>query len=288
MDPRIFNWGIFVLLSLTWGSSFILMKLGLDAFTAYQVASLRLIAAGVSLLPFSFRYIRQTPVDKLPVIILSGLIGNAIPAYLFCIAETQIDSSLAGMLNALTPVWALIFGLLIFGVPATRWQVAGLALGFGGVIGLFLAKGVQSGQSWSYGGWVVLATVCYGLNIHLVRQRLQGLPSLQVVSVSLFFMALFALPVLLYGDFIARCGGSVDTVKSLAASATLGIMGTGIASVLFYRLIRSAGPMFASMVTYGLPVVAIGWGLLAGEQIGGLQLLCLLVIMSGVYLVNRK
>ncbi|GEP95424.1 DMT family transporter [Chitinophaga cymbidii] len=289
MDHRLQNWGIFLLLSLTWGSSFILMKLGLEAFTPYEVASIRLISGGLSLLPFFFRFIRQTPVRKVPVIILSGLLGNGIPAYLFCIAETKIDSSLAGMLNSFTPVFALLFGLLIFRAPVTGRQLGGLAVGFVGVIFLFLAKGINTNAYWYYGFFVVLATACYGLNIVLVHHYLKGFASLQLVSISLFFMGLFALPVLLSGNFFSLFAGAGDKPWiSLSASMVLGIMGTGVASILFYQLIRSAGAIFASMVTYGLPVVAIGWGLLAGEYVTMLQVLCLALIMGGVYMVNRK
>lgn len=282
------NWGIFLLLSLTWGSSFILMKLGLEAFTPYQVASIRLISGGLSMLPFFFRFIRQTPKSKIPVIILSGLLGNGIPAYLFCIAETRIDSSLAGMLNSFTPVFALLFGLLIFHAPVTKRQLGGLAIGFVGVIFLFLAKGINTNAYWYYGFFVVLATACYGLNIVLVHHHLKGFASLQLVSISLFFMMIFALPILLFSDFFILFSDTGKPWISLSASMVLGVMGTGVASILFYQLIRSAGAIFASMVTYGLPVVAIGWGLVAGEYVTMLQVLCLVLIMGGVYMVNRK
>ncbi|WP_346317331.1 DMT family transporter [Chitinophaga sp. YIM B06452] len=288
MNQRVLNWGIFLLLSLTWGSSFILMKLGLESFTPYQVASIRLISAGLALLPVFFRYIGQTPAKKIPVIILSGLLGNGIPAYLFCIAETRIDSSLAGMLNSFTPVFALIFTVTLFHAPVARRQLTGLAIGFVGVICLFLVKGIDANAYWYYGFFVILATACYGLNIALVHHYLKEFASMQLVSVSLFFMALFALPILLFSDFFTVFGKAEGAYTSLAASVTLGLLGTGVASILFYQLIRSAGAIFASMVTYGLPIVAIGWGFLAGEDINALQVVCLAVIMGGVYLVNRK
>lgn len=282
------NWGIFLLLCLTWGSSFILMKLGLMSFSPYQVASLRLISAGIVLLPFFFKFIRQTARNKIPVIILSGLLGNGIPAFLFCIAETKIDSSLAGMLNSFTPVFALIFSLVLFRSPVLKRQVMGLTIGFIGVICLFLAKGVDANEYWYYGLLIVAATACYGLNIALVHHYLKGYTTLQLVSISLFFMALFSTPVLIFSDFANTFRQAGSAWMSLGASVVLGVMGTGVASVLFYQLIRSAGAMFASMVTYGLPVVAIGWGLLAGEDVNVWQVLCLGGIMSGVYLVNRK
>ncbi|UPK70066.1 DMT family transporter [Chitinophaga filiformis] len=286
MNNRAINWSIFLLLSLTWGSSFILMKIGLEALSPYQVASLRLFSAGIALLPFFFKYIRQTPLNKIPVIILSGILGNLLPAYLFCIAETRIDSALAGILNGLVPLMSLLAGFFLFRAPIVRLQLLGIFAGLLGVVLLFVVKGVDTGY-WYYGLWIVLATICYGINIALVHHHLKGYSSLQLGSIALFFCALFALPVLMYTHFFHLLSGPAIPWRSLAASVTLGILGSGIASVLFYILINRAGALFASMVTYALPVVAIGWGLLAGERISFLQVLCLGVILAGVYIVNK-
>ena len=286
MNNRALNWSIFLLLSLTWGSSFILMKIGLEALSPYQVASLRLFSAGIALLPFFFKFIRQTPLNKIPVIILSGILGNLLPAYLFCIAETRIDSALAGILNGLVPLMSLLAGFFIFRAPIVRQQLLGIFIGLLGVVLLFVVKGVDTGY-WYYGLWIVLATACYGINIALVHHYLKGYSSLQLGSIALFFCAIFALPILLYTDFFSLLSAPSIPWRSMAASVTLGILGSGIASVLFYILINKAGALFASMVTYALPVVAIGWGLLAGERISFLQVLCLGVILAGVYIVNK-
>ncbi|ASZ09998.1 EamA family transporter [Chitinophaga sp. MD30] len=286
LNHRLSHWGIFLLLSLTWGSSFILMKLGMEALSPYQVASLRLVTAGLALSPFFFKFIRQTPASKIPTIILSGILGNGLPAFLFCWAETRIDSSLAGILNALAPLMALLAGLLFFKAPIKRQQLLGVTIGLIGVVGLFAAKGLDAGY-WEYGLLVVLATVCYGVNISLVHHHLVGYGSLQLGSIALAFCALCGLPILIFTGFFQLLSGPDIPWKSIAASSTLGIVGSGIASVLFYVLIRKAGGMFASMVTYALPVVAIGWGLVAGESISWLQVVCLGIILIGVYLVNK-
>lgn len=286
MNSRAINWSIFLLLSLTWGSSFILMKIGLEALSPYQVASLRLFSAGIALLPFFLKYIRQTPLHKIPVIILSGILGNLIPAYLFCIAETRIDSALAGILNGLVPLMSLLAGFFLFRAPIVKQQLLGIFIGLLGVVLLFVVKGVDTGY-WYYGLWIVLATICYGLNIALVHHHLKGYSSLQLGSVALFFCAIFALPVLIFTGFFPLLSGPEVPWRALSASITLGVLGSGIASVLFYVLINKAGALFASMVTYALPVVAIGWGLLAGERISFLQVLCLGVILAGVYIVNK-
>ncbi|ACU57887.1 DMT family transporter [Chitinophaga pinensis] len=286
MNNRAIHWSIFLLLSLTWGSSFILMKIGLQALSPYQVASLRLLSAGVALLPFFIKFIRQTPLNKIPMIILSGILGNLLPAYLFCIAETRIDSALAGILNSLVPLMSLLAGFFLFRAPIVKQQLLGICVGLLGVVMLFAVKGVDAGY-WYYGLWIVVATICYGLNIALVHHHLKGYSSLQLGSIALFFCAVFALPVLLFSGFFGILSGPAIPWSSLAASVTLGILGSGVASVLFYILINKAGAMFASMVTYALPVVAIGWGLLAGEQISWLQVLCLCIILLSVYTVNK-
>ncbi len=286
MNNRAIHWSIFLLLSLTWGSSFILMKIGLQALSPYQVASLRLLSAGIALLPFFIKFIRQTPLNKIPMIILSGVLGNLLPAYLFCIAETRIDSALAGILNSLVPLMSLLAGFFLFRAPIVKQQLLGICVGLLGVVMLFAVKGVDAGY-WYYGLWIVVATICYGLNIALVHHHLKGYSSLQLGSIALFFCAVFALPVLFFSGFFGILSGPSIPWSSLAASVTLGILGSGVASVLFYILINKAGAMFASMVTYALPVVAIGWGLLAGEQISWLQVLCLSIILASVYTVNK-
>jgi len=286
LSSRAIHWSIFLLLSLTWGSSFILMKIGLEGLSPYQVASLRLLSAGIALLPFFVKYIRQTPLNKIPMIIVSGILGNLLPAYLFCIAETRIDSALAGILNGLVPLMSLLAGFFLFKAPILKKQLIGIFAGLLGVVLLFAVKGVNAGY-WYYGLWIVLATICYGVNIALVHHHLKGYSSLQLGSIALLFCAIVALPVLIFSDFFSILSGPSVPWNSLAASVTLGIFGSGIASVLFYILINRAGALFASMVTYALPVVAIGWGLLAGETISFLQVLCLGVILAGVYTVNK-
>lgn len=263
------------------------MKIGMEGLQSYQVASVRLVAAGLTLLPFFLKYIRETPLNKLPYILLSGLLGNGIPAFLFCLAETRIDSALAGILNSFTPLMALIAGTLIFKSPFEKRQLSGICVGLLGVVGLFIAKGVSAGY-WYYGFYVLLATVCYGINIALVHHYLKGFSSIQLSSIALAFCAVLALPVLICSHFFPLFAGQGAPWIPLAASATLGVFGSGIATVLFYILIQRAGSVFASMVTYALPVVAIGWGLLAGENISWLQVVFMGVILAGVYMVHKK
>jgi drug/metabolite transporter (DMT)-like permease len=287
MHQRYAHLGVFILLSLTWGSSFILMKIGLESFTSYQVASLRLVAGGLALLPFLPKALRQIPIKKLPLILLSGLLGNGIPAFLFCLAETEIDSSLAGILNALTPLMALLSGIVIFKSPFRKEQLGGIIIGLLGVIVLFTSRGISSSGHWYYALLVVLATVSYGINISLVHHKLNGLDSLQLGAVAMCFCAVCTFPILWYSHFFPPFVQPNAPWRSLVAGLILGVMGTGIAAVLFFLLIKKAGSLLASMVAYAIPLVAVGWGLLAREPVTWIQILSMGIILLGVYMVNK-
>jgi len=286
-NHRLFNWGVFVLLSFIWGSSFILMKIGMHQLTPYQVASIRMLSAGLVLLPVAIRRIRIIPKKKLGYIILSGLLGSFFPAYLFCIAETRIDSALAGILNALTPICVIIVGLMFFQNRSTRNQVLGVLIGFAGLCLLFITKGRIDLTYISYALLVLIATISYGLNVNMVNRHLHEVPSLNIATFAFSFLIIPSFTCLVLTGFFSLNLQDGETLKSIGASALLGITGTALATIFFYVLLKRAGTIFASLVTYGIPFVAIFWGWLAGEAITILQIVCLIVILSAVYISRR-
>ncbi len=291
ISPRLLNWLLFVSLALIWGSSFILMKAGMQSLSAYQVAAIRMLSGGLILLPFAWKSFREIPPNKIWLIILSGFLGSFFPAFLFCIAETKIDSSLAGILNALTPLFTISIGALFFQLQVTATKIAGVVLGFIGLCLLFIVRGNLDFSYLSYSFLVILATLCYGINVNMVARHLKGIGS---VSIASFAFACLIPPSLFIlwktGYFTDFSSTSISTTwwMSTFASIILGVMGTALASIIFYMLVKRAGTLFASLVTYGIPFVAIGWGLLFGESISILQIACLLIILAGVYLVNRN
>ncbi len=277
------------MLSVIWGSSFVLMKEGLVALSAYQVASLRIVFSGIVLLPTAIKYFNKIPKDKLLIIFMSGVLGSLLPAYLFCIAEQGIDSALAGTLNSLTPIFVIITGALFFNSIATPNKIFGIIISFTGSILLLLSKGhMQESQNLMYISFVVLATIFYGLNVNMVHRHLSNIGSLQIAAVALTLNAIPALLVLIFTGYFNLPLTERSVLLSTGAAAVLGIFGTAIASVIFYMLVKRAGAIFASMVTYGIPVVAILLGIFYNEKVGWKQVACLALILLGVYVANRK
>ena len=289
MGKGFLNWFIFFLLSIIWGSSFIMMKEGLLQLTAYQVAALRIVSAGIVLLPWALKSFRLVPKEKLFIIFLSGVLGSLLPAFLFCIAEEGIDSALAGTLNSLTPIFVIITGALFFHNKASANKIWGIVIAIAGSILLLLSKGqFRESQNMVYVSFIILATICYGINVNMVHRKLHDIGSLQIAAVALTLNAIPAIIVLFFTGYFKLHLSDSGILYSTANAAVLGIFGTAIASVIFYMLVKRAGAIFASMVTYGIPVVANVWGLWYGEEVGWKQGACLLLILGGVYVANRK
>ncbi len=282
------RWGLFTLLAVIWGSSFILMKVGMNRLTPYQVASIRMFSAGLILLPFVRKALLQIPKNKIFLVILSGLLGSFFPAYLFCIAETKIDSSLAGILNALTPLFAILVGMAFFQLKAGTQKIAGVMVGFAGLC-LLMAYGRNfSLENLSYSLLVLIATLLYGINVNLIGRNMQGIGSLNIASLAFVFLIIPTIIILYFTGYFALPFTDKAVLVSTLASFVLGILGTAVASILFYMLVKRAGTLFASMVTYAIPFIAVLWGLFYGEQITLLQVVSMGIILVGVYMVNKK
>ncbi|RYY67080.1 MAG: DMT family transporter [Chitinophagaceae bacterium] len=289
MTPRDkwINWGLFILLALIWGSSFILMKVGRTHLNGLQIGSLRILSAGVVFLPFALFQVRHIPRARIPLLLLSGLLGNLFPAFLFAAAIDRIDSSLEGILNSLTPLFVIVVGLLFFGLKLGRRQVAGVLIGFFGLVLLSLYSGFNA-SNFGYAALVLLATLMYGINVNIVNRYLRGLDPIAMATVSLSLVAIPAAIVVWQQEVFSMARYDEGALLSIGASVLLGVVGSAIATALFYLLIKRAGGLFASLVTYAIPIVAIGWGLLDGEGFTLVQGGCLAVILGGVYLVNKK
>jgi drug/metabolite transporter (DMT)-like permease len=282
------KWILFVVLCFIWGSSFVLMKTGLEALSPFQVASIRIICAGVFMLPFAKKAYTEVPKEIIRPIVVSGFLGTFFPAYLFCIAQTKIDSSLAGILNALTPLTTIAIGTAFFNMKLgwTKWL--GMILGFAGMLVLLLNGNKEISFNYiGYASFVVIATICYGLNVNVVSKYIQNTAPMHIATIAFTSLIIPTLIILgITGYFTDPRLINGEWTSGTIAAAVLGILGTGVASVSFYMLMKKAGPVFASMVTYGIPFVAIGWGLITGETITVTQMAGMLIILIGVRLAN--
>jgi len=285
---RSFQLVILLLLAFVWGSSFILMKIGLKSFSPEQAGALRILLASLVLLPISIRQLKNLQKKDMKSLLIAGFIGSFFPAFLFMKAETQINSSLAGMLNSLTPVFTLLIGML-FHKTVFRWvQGLGLLLGLAGATGLILAgDGFHIGTVNGYVFYIVLATCFYAISINQIKAKLSHLSGIQVTSLSFLFIGPVALIFLLTTDF-APVLSSPEWPMHLLALAALGIVGTALAMILMNSLVRHSSAVAASSVTYVIPIFAILWGLLDGEKVTLLHLFCMGFILSGVYLISLK
>ena len=286
MNYKLINWLIFLALSFIWGSSFILIKEGLVHLSAFQVASIRMVSSGIVLLPIVFKSFLLIPRNKILLVFLSGVLGSLLPSYLFCMAETGIGSALAGSLNSVTPIFVIVIGALFFNSKTSALKIIGIMVAFTGSILLYLTQPHTENQNFKYIFYVIIATVCYGVNVNLVHRHLQNIPSLQIAAVALFMNAVPAFFVLWFSGYFSSDFNSGGVLLSTVYSCVLGIFGTAVASIIFYMLIKRAGAIFSSMVTYGIPLIAIMWGLLFGEDIGWMHILSLVCILAGVYIAN--
>lgn len=284
-------WLLLGALALVWGSSFILIKRSLVAFPPEQVAAGRLVFALVFFLPFLTRQSSQSAVrvavrHRWMALLASGVIGFVVPAFLFAEAGAHLNSSLAGALNSLSPLFTLILGRLVFGQPLRVRQVAGILLGLAGSLLLVFFSATGSFQFNGYALLVVLATICYGLNTNLIGRYLSHLPALVSTAWLFAFAGPIALVTLIPTDFLSRVV-DVKNNWSLAALATLGVFGSGLMSIFFNRVVQLASPLFAASVTYLIPIVALMWGVLDGETIYAVQFAGMGICLLGIWLVNK-
>ena len=285
-------WLLLTCMALVWGSSFIMMKKALVVFTVQQVASGRIFFAFLFFLPFMVVQIRQAEVrqalrHRWLALLGSGVLGFLIPAFLFAEAGAHISSALSGTLNSLSPLFVLLLGVLVFAQRFRANQVWGIMLGFVGSLILVFFGGNGSFSVNGYALLVVLATLMYGANTNLIAKYIAHLPALVATPWTFAFIGPIAGVVLLSGDFISRAT-QPGVWEPLGAILFLGILASGITSVLFIRVVQLASGVFAASVTYLIPVVAIVWGLFDGETIHVYQYLGLTISLAGIYLVNRQ
>lgn len=283
-------WVILFALVLVWGSSFILIKRGLEHFDAATVGALRVALSFLFLLPLAITRIRRVSREEFGWMSLSGIIGSLIPAYLFAFAQTGLDSGTAGLLNSLTPLFTLIVGMLVFRLSVQWYQVAGVLVGLAGAVGLISSSGGRSlNFNLPYASLIVLATILYAFNVNLIKSKLHKVDSISITSVTFLVPGLLASVILLTTTpIIYRLSHEPSAWYGLGYIALLAFLGTAMALIAFNMLIKLTGPVFASSVTYLIPIVALMWGVVDGEFFSLGYLIWIGMILGGVLLVNFR
>ena len=277
-----------LLLAFIWGSSFILMKKGLVAYSSSEVAALRMVIAFLCFLPFILYNIKKVDKKYWKYLIIVGLFGNGIPAFLFTKAETGISSSLAGMLNSLVPLFTITLGVLFFKVPTNKLKFIGVFIGLIGAVMLITGNGFDIGESeTSYSFYVIAATLCYAISVNTIKKYLQEVNSIVVSSFAFLFIGPPLLIYLFTTDFVYTTFNNPEATTALSYIFILSLFGTAFSLIIFNMLVKQTSALFASTVTYLIPVFAIMWGIFDGELINLIQVLGIVVILVGIYFVNK-
>ncbi len=284
------KWFFLFLLALIWGSSFILIKKSLIGLSPMQLGSLRIIITGFILFIAGFNSLKNLSKNTIKWIALSGFLGTFFPAFLFAYAETEIDSAIASILNSIVPINTILFGFLAFNIISTKRQIIGVLIGFTGAI-LLISNGaaINPNQNYWYALLVIIATVMYAFNINIIKRHLQDIPPLTIAVGNFIVIIVPAFLVLIYsGFFTQQVLQGPNFSISIFYVFLLSLFGTAIAKVLFNNLVQISTPVFASSVTYIMPIVAVFWGLLDNEVFSFWQGIATLIILGGVYLANSK
>lgn len=288
MESKQLKWVYLIALAFVWGSSFILIKRGLVGLLPIQLGSLRIIFAAIFLLLIGFKSLSIIPLRQWKYIALTATLGTFIPAFLFSIAQTQIDSSVSAILNSLTPLNTMILGGLVFGLNFKRSQIFGVVIGLVGTFLLIINGAIHHPeQNYYYAILIIIASICYATNVNLIKKYLSDLSPLSITTGNFLVLLFPALIVLIFSGFFEVI--AVESVQhSLLYIIILGVVGTGIANIIFFKTIQISSPVFATSVTYLIPIVAFSWGLLDNEMLTPVQFLGAFIILVGVYLSAKK
>ena len=287
MDKSIRNYLMLLFLAVIWGSSFILMKRGLEVFSYTQVSTLRLFIAFLSLLPFIVRAFKRVEKKHWGAIIITAFLGNGIPAFLFTKAQTHLESSFVGILNSLTPLFTLILGIYFFKSKPSKTNIIGIVIGLSGALILAFSDIGGAISINHYALFVILATIFYAISVNVIRKYLSDLDAISISALAFLFLGpasgiyVFSTD---FGSLLFTDGGK----EAFIYIVILAVIGTSFAVVIFNKLVKDSSAIFASSVTYLIPIVALLWGVFDGENITIYHLAGVTVILSGVYLVNKK
>ena len=288
---KIYNnrWFLLIFISLTWGSSFILIKKSLIAFSPYEIGAIRVVGSGLILAIIGIPSLLRMRRNTLLWVIIAGFFGNFLPMFLFPIAQTRVSSSLAGILDSLVPIFILAFGFLFFGIKSKLTQIIGAIIGFIGAASLiFFSESDSESSQFGYAMLIILGGASYAVNSLIVKEKLPNLDAIKLTAAVYTFWAIPSAIILYFTGIIQNFEMKPTYVEPLFYMAFLTIFGTAIAMLLYFKLIQYTSAVFASISSYLLPVVAIIWGILDGEKFSFWYIVGGILILIGIYLIREK
>jgi drug/metabolite transporter (DMT)-like permease len=289
MDNAKLKWVYLLILSLIWGSSFILIDLAIEGLDSIQVGALRIVFTSLFLFSVGLKKVKLIKRSQWKWIFWTAMAGSLFPVFLFAIAQEQLDSSVAGMLNSMVPLNTVVFGTFFFGIVVSKRQVLGVFIGLIGTLVLIIAGAdFNPSQNYWFSAFVFLATIGYGLNVNIIKKYLNDLNALAIVTGNFVIIVIPALLILVYTGFFSDIMQNEAMQIGMGYVIILSLFGTAIAKVIYSRLVQISSPIFASSVTYTMPVVAIFLGLFFGEHLSVYQIIGGVIILFGVYLGNKK
>ena len=289
MISKFLHWILFFSLVMVWGSSFILMKHALIAFTAIQIGALRILFAAIFTLLFAYPNFKEFRRSDIIHLIIIAILGNSIPYILFPIAVNHIPTGIVGITNSMTPLFTLMVGLIAYGRKLKPLKIFGVGVGILGTLILInpFYDGSVIGENWPYMLLALTAAACYGISINSISK----LNHLTPRAITLFAMIGASVPsliILLVTDFTSKFNGDFEIWTPFLAIAFLGIVATSMAMVIFNKLISITTPIFAASTTYAIPIVAIGWGLVFGEDLLWNHFFGMTIMLLGVWKVKKN
>lgn len=278
------DWGLFLALAGIWGSSFLFMAIGLDAFHPGVVTLLRVVLGAVTLAFIPRTRAIRIEREDWPKVILLAAIWVAIPFTLFPIAQQWIDSAIAGMLNASTPIFTAVVATILLRTLPGPMQITGLVVGFTGILAIALPT-AEGGATAAIGVVLAIAaTVGYAVSLNMVAPLQQKYGSLPLMARILRLAVLLVIP---YG--VVGMAESTFAWSSLLSVAVVGVLGTGLAFVFMGNLTGSVGATRASFLTYLIPVVALVLGVaFRNESVSPVAIAGVALVITGAILASRR
>jgi drug/metabolite transporter (DMT)-like permease len=280
------NWILLILVSFIWGSPYILREIALESFSHNQVAAFQVFFSFLLFIPLIIKNIRKLSKENILPLLLSGITGNIGPAYFFAKAQTQINSSVAGMLNAMLPMVTLLIAILFYKASTNKKVLGGILLGFAGTL-VISFSGDSFGSSYFWGVfYVFLAILSIAISINIVSFSLPKLTGTEIASLAFLFVGPMAGIFLVFTDLSTPLA-SESLSKGVLILGLLAIL-TFAGVILYNQLIKKSSHIFAASIAYLIPIVAIFWGIvISGDQVSIAQIASIIIILVGVHLTSR-